>query len=77
MKYLNMQETNVPLMAILDEVKATQSEIVIIRNGLPVARIVPCQNYSSAQNYPLRGMPITIIADFDEPMPEMWEALAE
>ena len=27
--------------------------------------------------YPLRGLPITISDDFDEPMSELWEALAE
>ena len=27
--------------------------------------------------YPLRGLPITISDDFDEPMPELWESLAE
>jgi hypothetical protein len=27
--------------------------------------------------YPLRGLPIIISDDFDEPMPELWEALAE
>ncbi len=27
--------------------------------------------------YPLRGLPITISDDFDEPMQELWEALAE
>jgi hypothetical protein len=27
--------------------------------------------------YPLRGFPITISDDFDEPMSELWEALAE
>ena len=25
--------------------------------------------------HPLRGMPITIPPDFDEPMPELWDAL--
>jgi hypothetical protein len=25
--------------------------------------------------YPLLGMPITIADDFDEPIPELWEAL--
>jgi antitoxin (DNA-binding transcriptional repressor) of toxin-antitoxin stability system len=78
MKYLNIQENNVPLTTIVDEVTTSQSEIIIIHNGLPVARIVPCQTSSSAQHYyPLRGMPITIASDFDEPMPEMWEALGE
>ncbi len=31
----------------------------------------------SQKNYPLRGLPITISEDFDEPMPELWEALTE
>ena len=77
MKYLNLQETDVSLTKIVDEVTATQSEIIITRNGLPVARIVPCQTSPSMGHYPLRGMPITIAADFDEPMPELWEALGE
>lgn len=29
------------------------------------------------KTYPLRGLPITISDDFDEPMPELWEALEE
>jgi antitoxin (DNA-binding transcriptional repressor) of toxin-antitoxin stability system len=78
MKYLNIQETDGALTALLDEVTATQDEIVITRNGIAVARIVPCQTKQVfPKHYPLRGMPITIAADFDEPMPELWEALGE
>jgi antitoxin (DNA-binding transcriptional repressor) of toxin-antitoxin stability system len=78
MKYLNIQETDSILTALLDEVNATQAEIVITRNGIPVARIVPCETKQTApQHYPLRGMPIMISKDFDEPMPELWEALGE
>jgi hypothetical protein len=29
------------------------------------------------ENLPLRGLPITISEDFDDPMPELWEALTE
>ena len=32
---------------------------------------------TSEKTYPLRGLPIEIDDDFDEPMPELWEALAE
>ncbi len=32
---------------------------------------------NSEKTYPLRGLPINISDDFDEPMPELWEALAE
>jgi prevent-host-death family protein len=74
MKYLNVQETDSTLTSLLDEVTATKAEIVITRNGIPVARIVPCEEeQKTTQHYPLRGMPITIAEDFDEPMPELWE----
>ena len=29
---------------------------------------------TTKKTYPLRGLPITISDDFDEPMPELWEA---
>ena len=32
---------------------------------------------TSEKIYPLRGLPINISDDFDEPMSDMWEALAE
>ena len=32
---------------------------------------------TSEKIYPLRGLPIKISDDFDEPMSDMWEALAE
>jgi prevent-host-death family protein len=77
MKYLNIQEIDVSLNAIVEEVAANQSEVVITRNGLPVVKIVPWQTAPATKHYPLRGKPITIASDFDEPMPELWEALAE
>jgi len=78
MKHLDIQQADSTLTTLLDEVIATQTEIVIIRNGIPVARIVPCDIKSnSTRNYPLRGMPIAIAEDFDQPMPELWEALGE
>ena len=78
MKYLNLQETDTTLTAILNELRATQTEIVITRDGIPVARILPWQaQQTSTQHYPLRGLPISIAEDFDEPMPEHWEVLGE
>lgn len=78
MKYLNLQETDIELTAIVDEIATTQSEVVITRNGFPVARIVPFSIDSvPTKHYPLRGMPITIASDFDEPMSELWDALGE
>ncbi len=78
MKYLNIQDTDTTLTALLDEVAATQTEVVVTRDGIPVARIVPWQaKRTSTNRYPLRGMPIVIAEDFDEPMAELWETLGE
>jgi antitoxin (DNA-binding transcriptional repressor) of toxin-antitoxin stability system len=76
MKYLNIQETDSTLTTLLDEVTTTQTEIVIIRNGIPIARMIPYEtNQSATGHYLLRGMPITIAEDFDDPMPDLWDAL--
>jgi hypothetical protein len=32
---------------------------------------------SEQKQYPLRGLPLTIGEDFDEPMPELWDALGQ
>ncbi len=78
MKYLNLEETDITLTAIVDEIAANPSEIVITRKGLPVARIIPYSiSDRPTKNYPLRRMPIKIATDFDEPMPELWDALGE
>ncbi|VXD12825.1 type II toxin-antitoxin system Phd/YefM family antitoxin [Planktothrix paucivesiculata] len=77
MKYLNIQEIDLSLNAIVDEVTTNQSEVVITRDGLPIVRIVPCQTTPITKHYPLRGKAITIASDFDEPMPKLWEALGE
>ncbi|MEM1393779.1 MAG: type II toxin-antitoxin system prevent-host-death family antitoxin [Cyanobacteria bacterium P01_H01_bin.150] len=77
-KNVDIQKTNISLTNLVDEVKETGSEIIITRNGVAVARVVPCQAEPlSKSNYPLRGMPIEIATDFDEPMPELWETLSE
>jgi prevent-host-death family protein len=76
MQYLNLQEIDPSLAAIVNQISVNQSEIVITRNGTPLARIIP---YKIPRNrhYPLLGMPITIADDFDEPMPDLWQALSE
>lgn len=30
---------------------------------------------TAQKHYPLRGMPLVIAEDFDEPMPDLWDAL--
>ncbi len=33
--------------------------------------------HSSSSDYPLRGLPLVIADDFDQPMPELWEAMSQ
>jgi len=70
MQYLNLQEIDPSLASIINQVSANQSEIVITRNGTPLARIIPYR-IPRPKHYPLLGMPITIADDFDEPMPDL------
>ncbi|MDJ1177803.1 type II toxin-antitoxin system prevent-host-death family antitoxin [Roseofilum sp. BLCC_M91] len=78
MKYINLQETDIKLAAIIEEMNITQSQVILTDRGLPVARIIPYKTSdTSVKNYPLRGMPITISDTFDEPMSELWDALGE
>jgi hypothetical protein len=52
--------------ALLELLKALQ-----FQNAPELARL------SEETSYPLRGLPIVIAEDFDEPMPELWESLSQ
>jgi antitoxin (DNA-binding transcriptional repressor) of toxin-antitoxin stability system len=78
MKHLEIKEEDTTLALLIDEITTTKNEIIITRNGTPIARIIPLKTKSETpDNYPLRGMPITISEDFDEAMPELWDALSQ
>jgi Protein of unknown function (DUF2281) len=46
-------------------------------NYPPVAIDQKESNLNEKKHYPLRGMPIQIEPDFDEPMTDLWMALGE
>jgi hypothetical protein len=67
--------------ALLREIDRAPDEILIIllsilqvtnRGGdaVPIASMPMTQGY-----YPLRGLPLTMAQDFDEPMTDLWDAL--
>jgi antitoxin (DNA-binding transcriptional repressor) of toxin-antitoxin stability system len=54
--------------------------ITISRKGKPVAQLVPIPSNTyedEITRYPLRSISISIAEDFDEPAPELWEALEQ
>ena len=69
-KQVNVYEAKTQLSKLLEEVEGG-TEVVIARNGRPVARLVPLQR-SVPHRVPgsLKGK-IWIADDFDEPDPEL------
>ena len=71
---MNVYEAKTQLSKLLEQVEAGE-EIVIARNGKPVARLVPFQRAS------VRRLPgawkgkVWMSPDFDEPDPELEELL--
>jgi hypothetical protein len=55
----------------------TQEKWQLVQTLLKAIQQDTTASTTSQKTYPLRGLPITISPDFDDPMPELWEALAE
>ncbi|MBI2339312.1 MAG: type II toxin-antitoxin system Phd/YefM family antitoxin [Deltaproteobacteria bacterium] len=76
MRNLNVSQARKELPSLIDEVASGKRGVLVTRRGKPVARIVPFRKKDKQANaYPLRGKPIGISKDFDEPLPGLWDAL--
>jgi prevent-host-death family protein len=78
MRSLSISAARSKLPSLLDDVVARHETIIINRKGKPVAQLAPIPSDSlqnETERFPLRGVSITIAANFDEPAPELWEAL--
>ena len=77
MKTLNISDVRNHLPSIINEMTNTNEPVVVERYGKPVARMIPfTAEKCDPARYPLRGKPCSVAPDFDEPMPELWDALA-
>ncbi|MGG6270031.1 hypothetical protein ACQ4M3_32070 [Leptolyngbya sp. AN03gr2] len=60
-----------------------QSPDNVVQALLELLKVLQSQNSpkaihsSESVSYPLRGLPIVVAEDFDEPMPELWESLSQ
>ena len=78
MKTLNTSDVRNSLPSVIEEVVQFNQIVVVTRYGKPVARIVPFRSDEDRTScYTLRDKPIKIAEDFDEPMPELWNAVNE
>ena len=69
---LNLYEAKTQLSALVDEAAAGK-EIIIAKNGKPMAKLVPLQERPLRKPGRLKGK-IWISKDFDAPMPDIEEA---
>jgi antitoxin (DNA-binding transcriptional repressor) of toxin-antitoxin stability system len=80
MRSLSVSSARSQLPSLLDDVFNNHETIIISRKGKPVAQLAPIPsdaNGDEAARFPLRGIAICIADDFDEPAPDLWEALGQ
>ena len=78
MRSFSISSARSKLPSLLDDVFTKHETIIISRKGKPVAQLspIPADTFQDeAACFPLRGVSITISDNFDEPAPELWEAL--
>ena len=59
------------LLSFLRQTRLSQSEPSVSINLAEISSAV----LTAQKHYPLRGMPLVIAEDFDEPMSDLWDAL--
>jgi prevent-host-death family protein len=72
---LNLYEAKTRLSALVDRAAAGE-EIVIAKNGRPMAKLVPLARSDSPRRPPASFRVVRIAEDFDAPDPEIERAFA-
>lgn len=68
----------VSMMVLVEVIRSLGVEEKLLLKRLLDEEVATLQlTAHSSSDYPLRGLPLVIAEDFDEPMLEMWEALGE
>jgi prevent-host-death family protein len=75
MKKFNVSEARQHLPSLVDDVAESGEEVLITRRGKPLARLVPFRANTGQKTSSLRELAIEIADDFDDPLPDLWEAL--
>ncbi len=78
MKTLNVSQARQQLPQLVAKIVALGEEILVTKRGKPVIKLVPCKNQDKRkQKYPLRGLTLWMSDDFDQPLLDWWESLAQ
>ncbi len=68
---IKASEFKAKCLKLMDEVAETREEIVITKNGKPVARLAPCRELE-LQQFGRHRDRIRILGDIVSPMPAEW-----
>lgn len=76
MKYLDISDVKKSLHELLDEIGDSHEKIMITRDGVAVAMLLPFKETKTrtTEPHPLHGKQFWIADDFDEPMEIVWGA---
>ncbi|MEZ2230698.1 hypothetical protein [Microcoleus sp.] len=61
------------LLSFLRQTRLSQSEPSVSIDSAEISSA----GLTAQKHYPLRGMPLVIAEDFDEPMPDLWDAISQ
>lgn len=78
MKTMPLSEARNDLPSLVEHVSESHETVIITRHGKPLAQIgpvTPDKKKGKKEIYPLRGVFCRMSDDFNEPMPELWNAL--
>ena len=79
MKRLSVSEARRLLPQLLGDLRDGQEPVIITRRGKALGKLVRCTEdelVGGKRPFPLRGLPLELSEDFDEPLEGHWEALA-
>jgi antitoxin (DNA-binding transcriptional repressor) of toxin-antitoxin stability system len=78
MKRLSVSEARRLLPQLLGDLWDGQGPVIITRRGKALGKLVQCtedEHDGGKRPLPLRGLPLELSEDFDEPLEDDWEAL--
>jgi prevent-host-death family protein len=75
-KTMKASECKAKFLGVLDEVAATHEEVIVTKNGKPVAQIVPFVEKPKSIIGALKGS-VLYMGDLESPIDVEWEALKE
>ncbi|MBN1193359.1 MAG: type II toxin-antitoxin system Phd/YefM family antitoxin [Coriobacteriia bacterium] len=76
MRTMTISEVRNALPRVLAQLRESHEPVTILRYGKAIAKIVPVED-TGEMKYPLRGLPLGMTEDFNEPLPQLWDVFEQ